>query len=242
MAKPASAALLLAALLFPIQLAYGQAFQADLARDGIILGSGVSLSVFSEFLARSSPQGAPQGAGDAKPDPGSIGPLDLVMMAPYSRQIDTASTVMEIAAMGLPLLLGLGIDQASLIPAGLVYAEVLTIANGTKNILKYLFARPRPYLFTGGAPGVDPTEDYLSFPSGHATVAFAGAAFAAYVYMRSQPALAAYLPVVALSASLATLTAAYRVASGVHYVSDVAAGAALGIFCGFIMPSLLARW
>jgi membrane-associated phospholipid phosphatase len=242
MTKPASALLLLSVLLFPVQDANGQAFRADLARDGILLGSGVSLSVLSEILARSGSQAALQGADGGTPDLRSIGPLDRAMMAPYSRQIDTASTVMEIAAMGLPMVLGFGMDQASLIPASLLYAEVLTIANGTKNIFKYLFARPRPYLFTGGAPGVDPTEAYLSFPSGHATVAFAGAAFAAYVYMRSQPALSAYLPVVALSASLATLTAAYRVASGVHYVSDVAAGAALGIFCGFVMPSLLQRW
>jgi membrane-associated phospholipid phosphatase len=62
------------------------------------------------------------------------------------------------------------------------------------------------------------------------------------VYAQSQPALAPYMPVVALSASLATLTAAYRVAAGVHYLSDVAAGAALGFFCGFVLPSLLQRW
>jgi membrane-associated phospholipid phosphatase len=242
MHKPGSALLLLAVLLFPVQDAHSQTFRADLTRDGIILGTGVTLSVLSEILARWGPVGAPvgalEGAGNRTPDPSTIGPLDRMMMVPYSRQIDAASTVLEIASMGLPLLLGFGIDPDSLIPAGLTYAEVLTIANGAKSILKYLFARPRPYLFTGSAPGVDPTEDYLSFPSGHATVAFAGAAFAAYVYAQSQPALAPYLPVVALSASLATLTAAYRVAAGVHYLSDVAAGAALG----FVLPSLLQRW
>jgi undecaprenyl-diphosphatase len=61
-----------------------------------------------------------------------------------------------------------------------------------------------------------------SFPSGHATTAFAGAVALSYLWRRAAP----------LFFLLAAAIAFSRVYVGVHYPGDVLAGAALGSLVG----------
>ena len=82
-----------------------------------------------------------------------------------------------------------------------------------------LVDRPRP---SGTDPPI-PMPDNPSFPSGHASSAFAAAAV-----------LAVFAPrwLGALFLAVAALVGISRIELGVHYVSDVAAGAALGAVIG----------
>lgn len=80
----------------------------------------------------------------------------------------------------------------------------------TAKVLKPLFGRPRP-LGHGG----------FAFPSVHATNAFATAALLSY-FVRNLP-----FRIIAICA--ATLVALSRVYLGVHYPTDIAAGALLGV-------------
>ncbi len=81
--------------------------------------------------------------------------------------------------------------------------------------IKFVVRRPRPHL--AGLPPLTGTPSGLSFPSAHASTAFAGA----LLYKRlGVPAP----PLYALAAAL-TLSRLYL---GVHYPSDLLAGAALG--------------
>jgi undecaprenyl-diphosphatase len=75
---------------------------------------------------------------------------------------------------------------------------------------------------------------FQSFPSGHATTAFALAAVIGFVSPRW------YAPGLLLAAAIAVS----RVALGVHYTSDVVAGAILGVVGAYIVRLLFAsrRW
>ena len=89
--------------------------------------------------------------------------------------------------------------------------------------IKLLVKRPRPVL--EGLPPLGGAPSSLSFPSAHALSSFA---VATAVY-RVDPATAGAL-VVALAISLG------RPYLGMHYPSDVLAGALLGILLGLIVP------
>lgn len=89
--------------------------------------------------------------------------------------------------------------------------------------VKLVVRRPRPTLT--GLPPLSPTVSRLSFPSAHATTSFAAAA----AYSRVAPGSALYPAAVAFAVSRPYL--------GVHYPSDVLAGALLGTAIAEAWPS-----
>jgi undecaprenyl-diphosphatase len=100
-------------------------------------------------------------------------------------------------------------------------------------LLKHRFRRPRPCdiephpLFADVKP-----PDPFSFPSGHSMNAFAVGTV-----------LALHFPLVApLALVLAGSIAVSRVVLGMHYVSDVMAGSAIGTFVGATTYVLLLGW
>ena len=80
--------------------------------------------------------------------------------------------------------------------------------------LKYAVRRPRPVL--EGWPALSSTVTGLSYPSAHSTTSFA----AARALSRELPPAPAYAAAVAMALS--------RPYAGVHYPSDILAGAAFG--------------
>jgi membrane-associated phospholipid phosphatase len=231
------AALVLAASVVVTPRLQAQGLALDPTRDSIIAGSTIGLAGVSELLIRLAPSPVPLGAADIA----QVNPVDRAFLFPYSRDADVASTAMQYVSMAVPLVYGLSEDPNSALSLGLVYAESLSLAYGMKNVLKYLVPRYRPYIYTGGGLGLDRAEDDQSFPSAHATAAFTAAAFSAYLYFQHQPGGADYLPFVIANFALAGLTATYRVTSGVHFMSDVIAGAGIGMLCGFVFPAIVRK-
>jgi decaprenylphosphoryl-5-phosphoribose phosphatase len=88
--------------------------------------------------------------------------------------------------------------------------------------VKVTVRRRRPEL--PGLPPLTPTVSRLSFPSAHATTSFA----AARAYSRTAPPVALYAAAVAFALSRPYL--------GVHYPSDVIAGAMLGTTIAEVWP------
>lgn len=97
-------------------------------------------------------------------------------------------------------------------------------------IFKALIKIPRPFIEHQFNPVV--LETGYSFPSSHATVAFA-LATAAYFYDKK---LGLYFGVFALFISLS------RVVLGVHYPLDILGGMVLGTISGFIISRIFIKY
>lgn len=117
---------------------------------------------------------------------------------------------------------------------GLDMALCLALAAAVNNLLfKNLVARPRPFVtFPEIELLVKPLTSY-SFPSGHACSSFA-AAFALACAFRGKGGGWAYVP--------AALIALSRIYVGIHYPTDILAGAAIGTLCAWVVYALSQRF
>jgi membrane-associated phospholipid phosphatase len=117
----------------------------------------------------------------------------------------------------------LAIFDSSNREAWLICALLAPIAIALNYAIKLVVKRPRPVL--EGLPPLGGAPSSLSFPSAHATSSFAVA-----TAMTRVDSLGALAFVVAIALSLG------RPYLGMHYPSDVLAGAVLGIGLGLIVP------
>jgi membrane-associated phospholipid phosphatase len=229
---------LLGALIATPKSAQADAIQLNWAVDGPLLAGGVVLAGVGEFVL---PHLAPPWGPLGTPDISQVNAIDRSIMFSYSHPLDLTSTILEFSTAGLPLAFALIMDSKDILPIGVVYVESISLALATKNLLNYLIPRYRPYVYEGGAPGVDPLEDDRSFPSGHTTVVFAAATAGVTLYAIYAPDSPYFIPFIIGSYGLAAATASLRVLSGMHFTTDVLAGAALGSVFGFLVPFLHQR-
>lgn len=121
-----------------------------------------------------------------------------------------------------------------------MYVETMLITNGVKGIVKAVSQRTRPFVYNPAAPLDEKTERDArqSFFSGHASNAFATAVFTSEVFRHYFPN-SRLKPVVWVgSLGLATATAVLRYEGGLHYPTDLVAGAAFGSLVGWGIPKL----
>jgi membrane-associated phospholipid phosphatase len=107
--------------------------------------------------------------------------------------------------------------------AWLICAALGPIGIGLNYAVKLVVKRPRPVL--EGLPPLGGAPSSLSFPSAHATSSFAVAT-----------AMTRVDPLGALAFALAFALALGRPYLGMHYPSDVLAGAVLGVLLGLLVP------
>jgi membrane-associated phospholipid phosphatase len=79
-------------------------------------------------------------------------------------------------------------------------------------------------------------ETKLSFFSGHAALSFASAVFISTVYSRYYPDSKWRSVIWGSSLLMASITASLRVISGMHFLSDILIGAAVGSVIGYLVP------
>lgn len=102
----------------------------------------------------------------------------------------------------------------------------------TNVVLKPLVGRTRPWLVVEGLSYLVQEKDMNSFPSGHTCAAFsAGVAWAGFAQRR-------WLKLLCIGQ--AVLMGLSRIYVGVHFPTDVLAGAAVGIFCAWLALRLRA--
>jgi membrane-associated phospholipid phosphatase len=146
-------------------------------------------------------------------------PVAERVIATYSRAGEHAAGWLLLGLAGAALSHGPDRRRAWLRGVGAVAASY-----GVNQAVKFAVRRPRPEL--PGLPPLTPTVTRLSFPSAHATTSFA----ATRAYRGLAPGWALY------AAALAMLLS--RPYLGVHYPSDVVAGAALGATVAGLWPGV----
>jgi undecaprenyl-diphosphatase len=104
-------------------------------------------------------------------------------------------------------------------------------AGGIANGLKDVFDRPRPSLVDPAVHPLVAVPDSYAMPSGHAATAFAAATAVGVVHPRLRAPLLL----------LAALIAISRVWLGVHYLSDVLVGSAIGVAVALALWLLATR-
>lgn len=123
----------------------------------------------------------------------------------------------------------------------LLILEAMLTSQVINQTVKFAVGRGRPYTVDAPpellAEGRDPTDDNMSFFSGHASFTFALASAAATVaglrgYRNAWVVWAVGMP-------LAAATAILRLAADKHWTSDILVGAAIGTGVGILMPTLL---
>jgi decaprenylphosphoryl-5-phosphoribose phosphatase len=147
---------------------------------------------------------------------GHIPPMERVATA-YSRTGEHGSCWLALGTAGWLLA-----RQSDRRRAWLRGVWVVAGAYGINQAVKFAVRRPRPEL--DGLPPLTPVITRLSFPSAHATTSFA----AARAYRHLAPAWALYGAALAFAFSRPYL--------GVHYPSDVLAGAVLGTAVADLWP------
>jgi membrane-associated phospholipid phosphatase len=153
--------------------------------------------------------------------------LRLMRTRGHSAGLERAARALGKAGNNGAIWLGIGIVLA-VVDSGngeawLVCAVLGPVAIALNYLVKLAVRRPRPVL--EGLPPLGGAPSSLSFPSAHATSSFA----VATAMTRVDP-LGAFAFALALALSLG------RPYLGMHYPSDVLAGALLGIALGLIVP------
>ncbi len=200
-----------------------------------VLAAGVAVLIPE---ATKLPKAAPSCGATAPCDPASLPGIDRVALHTFSGSAGTASTALLAGLVGFAGVASFeGATPAQRRGHVAVFANSLAWTFAASEWMKVIVRRKRPVLYTAGATAAagDPNSQ-RSFPSGHASVAFAAAT--TYLVMAQRERLphrgrnAALLYVGALGVS------ALRVSAGKHFPTDVVGGAALGTGIGWLVAKV----
>jgi membrane-associated phospholipid phosphatase len=171
-----------------------------------------------------------------------INPFDRNAVRVYSPTLRTASDVMVLSLVGLPVVLDL-IDSGGdgWLEDMVVYGQALLVAQGLTQIAKKSVRRPAPFVYNPRVPmdvRSDSPDAPGSFWSGHASTAFSAAAAYTTTYWLRHPGSEWRWLVLATSAAAATGVGLIKIHAGYHYPTDIIAGAGAGIASGMLVPLL----
>ena len=169
-------------------------------------------------------------------DLGVVDAFDAAAARPYSHAVALVSDVSIVSVLVLAAgldALHVGLTSAPWIGFAedlLVMTEAVLAAAAATELVKIAVPRPRPLLYRAepGSPFFAATDNYMSFFSMHAAIAFAAAtSFAITTWLRRPGSWQSALAIVG-GAALAATISVERVLAGKHFPSDVIVGAMVG--------------
>lgn len=192
-----------------------------------LIATGIGLFTVEIFLQPA------EGAMQLRKD---ISGLDRLAIFNYNKYLDVTSDILFYSSLSLPVLLLIEADWQSIVETTVMFSEVILLSISTKNLMKNLCVRWRPYTYFDSYKD---DNDYMnSFPSGHTTTVFAVCSFASYSYSKLYPQSKWKVPFFIGAYTIATATGVMRVVSGNHFITDVMTGAVIGSVIGFGVPLL----
>jgi len=218
-------------------------------RDAVLLPAAAGVSLLGDFAA---PDARPLTRAEVSAlSPEDVNPFDRVAARSWSDAWATASDRSRDGLLAATVLVafapsispGRWRDAATM---AVMFTEAALLLEGTTYLVKDLTRRRRPWVHNTSLSveerlalsAGDPLDARRSFFSGHASSAFTLATLVstvvADVYGRSRASDAVW----AVSLSAAAFTAFARVKAGMHYPSDVLAGAVVGAAIGRMVPAL----
>ena len=179
--------------------------------------------------------GLPRGAPPCAPcNPASLPGIDRWVVGRNSRAAATGSDLLLLGVTGGGLLASVrGVSAARARGDAAVLVTAISWTAATTEWVKVLVHRNRPVLYSVGAVSAAGDRDNReSFPSGHTSIAFAAATSYAVMAHREHLPHATRNDILLYAG--ATGVGALRVAAGKHFMTDVIAGAALGVGVGWL--------
>ncbi len=217
--------------------------------DAVLLPATAGVSLLGD-LAAPEPKPLTQ-AEVASLSPDDVNAFDRVAARSWSESWATASDRSRDALLGAAVLASFAPRVVEgrwreAVTLGVMFAEAALLVEGATYLAKDLTGRRRPWTHNTSLSveerlalsATDPLDARRSFFSGHASSAFALATLMSTVYTDVHGRTRTSDALWAASLSAAALTAFARVKAGMHYPTDVMAGAAVGVAVGRLVPAL----
>jgi membrane-associated phospholipid phosphatase len=180
-------------------------------------------------------------------DPGGVNAFDRTVIGLDDERARVAS---DVGLVAVPALAGAGalLDVApfgwsAALEDAVLVAESIAISGAVTGVVKNMATRPRPYMYDAELAERHGTSrgNFLSFYSGHTSLAFSAAVSFATVFTFRRPDDPWRYAVWGIGVAAASAVGVCRVLAGVHFWTDVIAGAVAGGAFGALVPVLHLR-
>lgn len=206
-------------------------------KDGYILGAGGATALTGFLIYRSVSSPTPDEVNRLYRS--SVNGFDRGATYEYSETADKTSDILIGIAAGSPLFLltdkKIENDKYTI---ALMYLEVWAFIGGTSMLSKGSITRFRPFTYN---PDIQigkkiNADAKMSFFSNHTMAAFASAVFISTVYCDYNPSSKLRPYIWAGSLFTASVVGYLRYEAGMHFPTDIIAGATIGSAIGYVIP------
>lgn len=238
--------LILLSYLFTVKFdLYSESVYAyDLKKDIIISALSIGVALDS-FLVPGTTNGVPN---ELNRDDVNI--FDRGLMFPDDRTLNNIRTVLRTGSAILPITIPLSLwalggwrfekkDFDTWLTYGIMYAQAAALTFGTVEIINKTVDRYRPRSYFNDSVGKQTPNE--CFPSDTAAFSFLISSLFSVTFSAEYPGSPWRIPVIAGYTYLSTSIGVISIMSGMHYLTDVLVGAAIGSFYGWLIPFLHRR-
>lgn len=217
----------------------GEVYHLDWAKDGLIMGVGLSLSAAGLILRNNAD--APTEFDILNLDRNNIGSFDRGATNNYSTSSENISDVILFSSLAVPFVTYITKEiRHEGLNIGIMAVETFLINTGITNILKGTTKRYRPFAYNSDLTLEEKltANSRLSFISGHVSNVTAMSFFSAKVITDLHPEIKNKGIIWASAAALPALVGYFRYKAGKHFPTDVIGGYVVGASIGYLVPKI----